>query len=286
MKSAWLRTLSRCDDLDRRERGAPELRQLPLRAPQGAGAAARALRVRGLPVLPHRARSALRAQPRSDHLSLPQGRHAVPGEGETEGGRYQFPYLVDPNNGVSMYESADIVEYLFSEYGEGARLGSCVSARSRCRPRCWRRGSGPAEAGTRSVSRSPRSCSSSIPTKARRFAESRARRCASSSCRTSFDNVPRRSPDRSDFVSISGKMQVPYLLDPNTGVRCSSPPKSAATSTDHATRSTAGRLKKGSAPFSGGFWRRSWRSRRTFGRPRAPWRCRSRCGCRRPSGGP
>ena len=32
-------------------------------------------------------------------------------------------------------------------------------------------------------------------------------------------NVPRRSPDRDGFVSMSGKMQVPYLLDPNTGVQ-------------------------------------------------------------------
>jgi glutathione S-transferase len=32
-------------------------------------------------------------------------------------------------------------------------------------------------------------------------------------------NVPRRSPDRSEFVSLSGKMQVPYLHDPNTGAR-------------------------------------------------------------------
>ena len=32
-------------------------------------------------------------------------------------------------------------------------------------------------------------------------------------------NVPRRSPDRANYVSISGKMQVPFLLDPNTGVR-------------------------------------------------------------------
>jgi glutathione S-transferase len=32
-------------------------------------------------------------------------------------------------------------------------------------------------------------------------------------------NVPRRSPDRKGFVSISGRMKVPYLLDPNTGAQ-------------------------------------------------------------------
>jgi glutathione S-transferase len=32
-------------------------------------------------------------------------------------GREQFPYLVDPNTGVSMFESDDIVRYLFETYG-------------------------------------------------------------------------------------------------------------------------------------------------------------------------
>jgi glutathione S-transferase len=30
----------------------------------------------------------------------------------------QVPYLVDPNTGKAMFESADIVEYLESEYVE------------------------------------------------------------------------------------------------------------------------------------------------------------------------
>lgn len=35
------------------------------------------------------------------------------------GGKEQFPYLMDPNTGVSLYESGDIVKYLFQEYGNG-----------------------------------------------------------------------------------------------------------------------------------------------------------------------
>jgi glutaredoxin len=34
------------------------------------------------------------------------------------GGAAQFPYLVDPNTGVEMYESLDIVDYLFGTYGQ------------------------------------------------------------------------------------------------------------------------------------------------------------------------
>jgi glutaredoxin len=37
---------------------------------------------------------------------------------EERGGKAQFPYLVDPNTGVEMYESLDIVEYLFETYGQ------------------------------------------------------------------------------------------------------------------------------------------------------------------------
>lgn len=32
------------------------------------------------------------------------------------GGKEQFPFLVDPNTGVRLYESADIVEYLYTTY--------------------------------------------------------------------------------------------------------------------------------------------------------------------------
>ncbi|MCR9103953.1 MAG: glutathione S-transferase N-terminal domain-containing protein [Gammaproteobacteria bacterium] len=34
------------------------------------------------------------------------------------GGKAQFPYLVDPNTGVEMYESLDIIAYLFDTYAE------------------------------------------------------------------------------------------------------------------------------------------------------------------------
>ena len=45
------------------------------------------------------------------------------------GGKAQFPYLIDENQGVAMYESMDIVRYLYQTYGAGElplkwRLGS------------------------------------------------------------------------------------------------------------------------------------------------------------------
>ncbi|CAL5207403.1 unnamed protein product [Lathyrus oleraceus] len=35
------------------------------------------------------------------------------------GGKQQFPYMVDPNTGVSMYESDEIIRYLVGTYGDG-----------------------------------------------------------------------------------------------------------------------------------------------------------------------
>lgn len=36
------------------------------------------------------------------------------------GGKLTFPFLVDPNTGTKLYESADIVRYLYDRYGNGA----------------------------------------------------------------------------------------------------------------------------------------------------------------------
>ncbi|TVU04537.1 hypothetical protein EJB05_47650, partial [Eragrostis curvula] len=35
------------------------------------------------------------------------------------GGKKQFPYMVDPNTGVAMYESDEIIKYLADKYGDG-----------------------------------------------------------------------------------------------------------------------------------------------------------------------
>jgi glutathione S-transferase len=39
-------------------------------------------------------------------------------EAVERGGKAQFPYLADPNTGVEMYESLDIIAYLFETYGQ------------------------------------------------------------------------------------------------------------------------------------------------------------------------
>ncbi len=83
-----------------------------------AGEAARALRVRGVPLLPQGARGAHGVRSRRDDLPCPRGgrlREVV----KQRGGKYQFPYLVDPNTGKEMYESDDIIRYLATTYRDG-----------------------------------------------------------------------------------------------------------------------------------------------------------------------
>ncbi len=48
----------------------------------------------------------------------PKGGQLYRSEVLERGGKAQFPYLVDPNTGAEMYESMDIVKYLFETYGQ------------------------------------------------------------------------------------------------------------------------------------------------------------------------
>lgn len=56
-------------------------------------------------------------------LTIDEKNVADPGVADeliARGGKQQAPYLVDPERGVEMYESADIVEYLDTHYAPEA----------------------------------------------------------------------------------------------------------------------------------------------------------------------
>jgi glutathione S-transferase len=133
------------------------------------------------------------------------------------GGKLQFPYLVDPNTGKEMYESDDIVRYLFRTYGASdppmllapgvltdataalaaaLRLGKGVYARPSRAPETplelWSFEASPYCRIVREAL-----CSLELP--------------------YILHNVAGGSPRRAEFVKRSGKMMVPYLADPNTG---------------------------------------------------------------------
>ena len=132
-------------------------------------------------------------------------------------GKAQFPYLVDPNTGTAMLESDDIVRYLATTYGDGhvpisLRLGPVTTATaglaSLMRP------------GHGRVARP-----SKIPSQPLELwsfeASPYSRLARETLCELQLPyvlhNVGKNGAGRPAFVARSGKMQVPYLVDPNTG---------------------------------------------------------------------
>lgn len=145
----------------------------------------------------------------------PKGGRRYRSEAVRRGGKAQFPYLVDSGAGVEMYESSQIVAYLFEQYGNGRppptlgaaglfpfQLASAMRAMRGLRARPARKPEKPLELW--SFESSPycriareRLCELELP--------------------YVLHNVAKRSPSRPGFVARSGRMQVPWLLDPNTG---------------------------------------------------------------------
>ncbi len=135
---------------------------------------------------------------------------------KARGGKAQFPYLVDPNTDSALYESDDIIRHLFENYGAGpvpALLSGGVFHN--------------ATAGLASLVRGGRGVyyrkarAPEHPLELYSFEASpycRIVREVLSSLELPYHlhNVAKGSPGRRTFVERSGKMQVPWLFDPNT----------------------------------------------------------------------
>lgn len=132
------------------------------------------------------------------------------------GGKAQFPYLVDPNTGESMYESSAILTYLAGRYGDGT-----VPLALRLGP--WTVGSGSAGALLR-YPRGVRARPSRAPERPLElwgFEFSPFCRIAREAlCELEIPYVARNmgkgSSKRPDFKARHGKLQFPFLVDPNT----------------------------------------------------------------------
>ncbi len=152
----------------------------------------------------------------ADVKPCPKGGKRFRPEVIARGGKAQFPYLVDPNTGEEMYESDVIVRHLFAHYGDGAPpaalLGQLpvLSGSLASGLRFGR--------GTRAeVSRVP-----GLPLELWSFEASPYCRIVREKLCTlelpyRLHNVGKGSPSRPAFVERSGRMQVPYLSDQNTG---------------------------------------------------------------------
>ena len=154
------------------------------------------------------------------------------------GGKQQFPFLVDPNAGESMYESGDIIAYLYRTYGgrpAPTRLlrtldvtSSVLASVPRLRAGSHAR---PSKAPKRplelfSFESSPYSrrvrellCELELPYLLRSTGKARWQDLGPPILRAKlFPDLPVVGRTRPELLQRAGKVQVPYLVDPNTGI--------------------------------------------------------------------
>jgi glutathione S-transferase len=134
------------------------------------------------------------------------------------GGRVQFPLLVDADAGVTLYESEDIIDHLYTRYGAGRAV--------------WARPISPLNTLDSALASAvrPRGRVARVPARVQppqllelwNFEVSPyCRKVREALHELNLDarihNVAKRSVKRPELVARGGKMQVPYLADPNTG---------------------------------------------------------------------
>ncbi len=138
-----------------------------------------------------------------------------------EGKKTSFPFLVDPNSGTALYESEDIIDYLYATYGSGRNgvakffspLNTCAAfVASAVRMR----GS--------TVSGNARTKQPTELLELYNFeASPYCRKVREALCELDIDcrirNVAKNSERRAELKEAGGKVMVPYLVDANTGTQ-------------------------------------------------------------------
>ena len=167
----------------------------------------------------------------------PKGGERFRPELEERGGKAQFPYLVDPNTRTEMYESLDIVEYLFETYGQRKlplkwragklqTLGSMLASAPR-----MRQGTQAAQGvepeyllELYSFESSPYArpvrellCEMEIPYIVRNCGRTELQEWILPPVRAALNITPRSNlENRVILQDMEGKVSIPYLYDPNT----------------------------------------------------------------------
>ncbi len=132
------------------------------------------------------------------------------------GGKAQFPYLVDPNTGTRMYESDDIVAYLYATYGgrdPGLLVRGPLATASSMLASAFR----PTAGSQAHPSRRPAQPLELWSFEASPFCRIAREALCELELPYVLHNVGKDGAGRPAFVARSGKMMVPYLVDPNTG---------------------------------------------------------------------
>ncbi len=155
------------------------------------------------------------------------------------GGKQQYPFLVDPNTGHRLYESADIIAYLFETYGDGrlpARwrphllneatsvAGGVLRGTAGSRARPSREAKKPLllysfESSPFSRPVREKLCELELTYELRNVGKYKWTDWIIPAVRNNFMPGYRvLGRNRAELLERGGRMQVPYLVDPNTGV--------------------------------------------------------------------
>jgi glutathione S-transferase len=135
-----------------------------------------------------------------------------------KGGKELFPFLVDPNTGTSMFESDDIVRYLATTYSDGrvpislalgpiTTIGSSLASLAR-----------PSRGRAARPAKTPEKPLELWSFEASPYCRLVRETLCELTLPYQLHNVGKGGAGRPAFVERSGKMMVPYLVDPNTGV--------------------------------------------------------------------
>ncbi|KAG6541619.1 hypothetical protein Mapa_017012 [Marchantia paleacea] len=135
------------------------------------------------------------------------------------GGKKQFPYMVDPNTGVSMYESDDIIKYLVENYGDGSvplalSLGPITTITAGL-AMLGRAGKG----GKYTPSQLPAEPLRLWAYEPSPFCKIVRETLVELELPHYYYSTARGSTKRDELLLRTGHFQVPYLEDPNTGVQ-------------------------------------------------------------------
>ena len=139
-----------------------------------------------------------------------------------ENAKSTFPFLVDPNTGVQMFESDDIIAYLYSVYGtsQKSKIPKTLepnnplvplSAGLAMLPRLGR-------GATRRASNVPEEALMFWSYEGSPFCKIVRERLVELGLPHTQISCPRGSYNRERLLEKTGRFQVPYLEDPNTGV--------------------------------------------------------------------
>jgi glutathione S-transferase len=170
----------------------------------------------------------------------PQGGTRFRAQAQAQGGNLQFPLLVDPNTGMAIHDPADIISYLADTYEGRARparglrrlltmagsyLASAARSPGRVRGLRARPSKAPAKAlELYSFESSPYSrlarevlCELELPYFLRNTGKARWSDMGPPWVRDKLLRGPVEGRNRKALLARAGKVQLPYLVDPNTG---------------------------------------------------------------------